>query len=328
MEKTTEFCGHCGQNSRDFSQPFWHIIRDAISELFEIDGRVVRSLKTILIKPGQLSIEFEANRRATFISPIRALLFTSFIWFIMFSVALEQSQPLDIDDRPFAEEARAEMQEIRVEFAEKDLDVGIRLLRQQFWGNKLAQIDLTLEQDDAARKRWLLLAAQIMQSEPNLPFWLRGVIAKVAEDLTYSPKSLRDSVIDNFPIMMFVLLPWFTTLLTVFFGRRGKKLIHHLVFAFHVHIFAFMISTLILITPEPAAAVSQENWSWVEYSFETLDSILIAIFYVHTYLAFKRYYGDSYLKTVVKYLSLGIMYLIGLVPAFVLVLAVTLLGYL
>lgn len=54
----------------------WSVVYEFFREMFELDSRLLRTLKALLFKPGYLSSEFSRNRRATYMSPVRLYLFT------------------------------------------------------------------------------------------------------------------------------------------------------------------------------------------------------------------------------------------------------------
>lgn len=81
------FCSHCGQNDRDYMRGLWSVVYEFFRELFELDSRIFRTLKSLLFKPGHLSSEFSRNRRAAYMSPVRLYLFTSFLFFLVLSIS-------------------------------------------------------------------------------------------------------------------------------------------------------------------------------------------------------------------------------------------------
>lgn len=81
------FCSHCGQNDRDYMRGVWSVVNEFIGEMFELDSRLFRTLKSLLFKPGHLSSEFSRNRRAAYMSPVRLYLFTSFLFFLVLSIS-------------------------------------------------------------------------------------------------------------------------------------------------------------------------------------------------------------------------------------------------
>ena len=65
----------------------WEFCREA----FEVDSRLLQTLKLLLFKPGSLTREFSRNRRARYMSPIRLYLFTSFLFVLVLSFAMPDS---------------------------------------------------------------------------------------------------------------------------------------------------------------------------------------------------------------------------------------------
>ena len=81
------FCSHCGQNDRDYMRGLWSVAYEFFREMFELDSRLVRTLKSLLFRPGHLSSEFSRNRRAAYMSPVRLYLFISFLFFLVLSIS-------------------------------------------------------------------------------------------------------------------------------------------------------------------------------------------------------------------------------------------------
>ena len=65
----------------------WSVVYEFFREMFELDSRLFRTLKSLLFRPGHLSSEFSRNRRAAYMSPVRLYLFTSFLFFLVLSIS-------------------------------------------------------------------------------------------------------------------------------------------------------------------------------------------------------------------------------------------------
>lgn len=78
------YCSACGQGDVDPAAPTWHVVRDAISEAVDVDGRALRTARAIA-SPGRLTIEFLRGRRMPYVGPLKlfviagALLSTTWI---------------------------------------------------------------------------------------------------------------------------------------------------------------------------------------------------------------------------------------------------------
>jgi hypothetical protein len=71
---TAEYCSACGQRAVDLGESSWQTIREAFSDAFDFDGRVLRTVRA-LKTPGHLTVEFVRGRRAPYVGPLKILLF-------------------------------------------------------------------------------------------------------------------------------------------------------------------------------------------------------------------------------------------------------------
>lgn len=83
--RPSRFCATCGQNDRNYVRGLVPVVWEFFRESLEVDSRLFRTLKLLLFKPGGLSSEFTANRRAAYMSPVRLYLFASFLFFLVLS---------------------------------------------------------------------------------------------------------------------------------------------------------------------------------------------------------------------------------------------------
>jgi hypothetical protein len=80
------FCPQCGLKVGPRQRPFWSMLAEFFAESFALDGRFFRSLAPLLFKPGTLSREYNAGRRARYVSPFRLYLLSAFLLFFSFTV--------------------------------------------------------------------------------------------------------------------------------------------------------------------------------------------------------------------------------------------------
>ena len=67
------YCAACGQRVIDVAAPSWHVIREAVADATDLDGRVRHTLRAI-VSPGRLTVEFLRGRRAPYIGPLKLFL--------------------------------------------------------------------------------------------------------------------------------------------------------------------------------------------------------------------------------------------------------------
>ena len=77
-QQMANYCAQCGQNDRQYQRSLPPLLWDLLKETFEVDSRILRTLKLLLFVPGELTAEFSRNRRAGYVSPFRLYLFYLF----------------------------------------------------------------------------------------------------------------------------------------------------------------------------------------------------------------------------------------------------------
>jgi hypothetical protein len=103
-------------------------------------------------------------------------------------------------------------------------------------------------------------------------------------------ETLRD-LLEYAPHMVFLLLPVFALLLKLLYIRRDRLYAEHFVFALHVHAFVFVVFIVMFILP----------WEW-------FDRILLLWIATYVWLALKRVYRQGWVRTTLKWWTLGWMY--------------------
>ncbi len=78
-----DFCHACGQKRFvESDRRLGHLIRQFVGSVTDFDGRLWRTLLALLFKPGLLSHEYIAGRRARWLSPVSLFLAVSVIYFL------------------------------------------------------------------------------------------------------------------------------------------------------------------------------------------------------------------------------------------------------
>src|SRR5215469_10963942 len=76
------YCAACGQRLEAPLQSLWHFTREATEDLTHTDSRLWRTLGALLFRPGYLTREFLAGRRARYLPPVRLYLVISVLFFL------------------------------------------------------------------------------------------------------------------------------------------------------------------------------------------------------------------------------------------------------
>jgi hypothetical protein len=73
------YCAQCGQKDLPADPTLRELAVDGLQQAIDVDGRLLRSIRLLFTRPGFLSAELFAGRRATYVSPFRLYLVFSLI---------------------------------------------------------------------------------------------------------------------------------------------------------------------------------------------------------------------------------------------------------
>jgi len=86
LSSHANYCPSCGQRNISYQKPIKPVLTDMFHETLDIDGRMFSSFKTLLSKPGLLSIEYNSGKRTKYTPPLRMYLVISILFFLVISV--------------------------------------------------------------------------------------------------------------------------------------------------------------------------------------------------------------------------------------------------
>ena len=123
--------------------------------------------------------------------------------------------------------------------------------------------------------------------------------SRTAADRAEAVAAFSRNAIRHVPTVMFLLLPLFALLLKALYARRGWTIAEHVVFGLHTHAFAFVVfaaMTLIAWVAPGSDAVG------------TVSLVLFATIPLYFVLAQKRFYGQTWGKTLAKAVLISTAY--------------------
>ena len=98
------YCSTCGQKAAPLAPTLGYFMHELTHEVLHVDGKIFRSLRLLLTRPGFLTREIFAGRRASYMSPIRLYLIASILAFAIGAFgsleAVNVEYTADADDSP------------------------------------------------------------------------------------------------------------------------------------------------------------------------------------------------------------------------------------
>jgi hypothetical protein len=311
-----KYCHNCGQENLEIKESFGHMMNHAISDYFHFDHQFFHTLKPLLFKPGYLTNEYMAGRRAQYLHPVKMYIFISIVYFLLLfqsghnvikingqaGKANTEQQGLDSVNKQIMTNPNLSASAKRKIIAnEKDINSGAF----NFSG------DSTISQYNAAQ-------ARLPESERD-KFFERKIIEKL---ITYNAKYgarakevFLDELRHNIPKLMFLLLPLLALILRVTFFKSKKFYVEHLIYAFHLHCFIFLFFGILLILQMfiPSA--------WRVMDWIMLPAWLYSVWY--TYRSLRVVYHRSKIRTITKMTGMFLAYSTVALTCFVLLVLFT-----
>lgn len=81
----SDYCPECGERRLNQKlRSLNYIVSDIVEDITSVDGKLWKTLRSILLKPGQLELDYHIGRRVNYLKPI-TLFFVLNVLFVMFS---------------------------------------------------------------------------------------------------------------------------------------------------------------------------------------------------------------------------------------------------
>jgi hypothetical protein len=200
------YCPECGQAEIDSDPTFREFLHDLAEEFLHWDGKLGRTFRLLITKPGALTTEYLAGRRVRYISPLRVYLTCSLLFFFV-SAVVPQRERVSVRQGAL----------VRTQ-------IGLITVTEPDSVATIAALDSM-----AHHRKWI---SRTWGKHFGAAMRQRGtVIARMAAAI---------------PNTMFVLVPLFAALVMLAFRRSRRRFPQHLAFALHVHAYLFLVLTIML----------------------------------------------------------------------------------
>jgi hypothetical protein len=292
-----------------------HTLGDLIEDLSQADARVWRTLRLLALRPGALTCEYLSGKRASFTPPLRLYVALSLLLFLVTLLPESVEPKVQVDVKGTESVALAPdltpQAVAALDEALEDVDKGYRdAIRQQVMAATAKvpaeqQVRAVTELAEACGEGPLGVAALSSGIESDLP---HAKIVSNCRKIAGPAQKLLDDGIEYAPKMMVFFLPLIALFGKLLYLGSRRYYIGHLVFFVHFHAFVFLAMATGNLASS-LAGLSQLKW---------LDDVsglvvfgLIVWVPIYLYKAMRRVYGQGRWVTRMKFMLLGMGYLIN-----------------
>ena len=326
-----KYCSVCGQAAIDYRRSFRHVIVDVLDSFLNWDSKFFATLGLLIARPWRLTNEFLAGKRVRYVHPARLYLLASILFFFAVTYWVKSAH---LNPKNLTPQARAE---IEADLEKKNLtpeqranvEKALKILPPET-ANKIERAikpketptetpttesapDKELEAKEPDR------SGKDSASPPNgFEKWIEGRAKEKLGEHGTNLQLFLITMISNLPYMVLCCIPLFAFVLKILYLRERVFYIDHLVYALHIHTFAYLaIMLIVLATMGLNRIVPGLLAGWIV-------GVLWAIFAVQIFLSIRRVYRQDWFMTVFKFFVGGFVYLIVLSVALTATIFITL----
>lgn len=309
------FCHACGQHDFDAHRSFGHTFLEALENFFHFDAKFFRNIVTLLFRPGVLTAEFNAGKRAAQMPPFRLYLFTAFVFFlVMFAGTDRELTAIELSPSP---PKPAPAAPASTETPERTVDRVRHAAEQLRTDAQPAAASESAKAPNRPRVSFRPLEKK-EADKTDLERWIEHQAARSNEP--GFQRELGHAFLGAIPKLLLLCLPLFALYTRVLFRRRSPFYLQHLILALHFHTFLFL---WLLVRDGWTFLLNLPGWG-VGNVFKFAALLWLVVYPV---FMLRRLFGESWLRSALKTfalflgytLTLAIVFFLGLI-AFVLLL--------
>ena len=197
------YCSNCGQHAHESARSISALFHDAWHIVTHVDSRFWQSLYILLFKPGKLTKEYFADRRARYLPPVRLYLVLSVLFF-----AFGLATPHGKSAGPVVAAPGA----------------------------------ATHDAAPAKKKSWSVFGDGDCNGVTSSVGWLENALRQSClRNQKDGGASVQHAFIANIPKMIFLLVPMMALVMLLLYWWPRRYYVEHLVFFLHNHAAIFLL---------------------------------------------------------------------------------------
>ena len=316
------FCAQCGQAAVDYRRSFRHIIVDVLDSFLNWDSKFFATIGWLIARPWHLTNQFLAGRRVRYVHPLRLYLLVSILFFFVVNY---WAKSIHADPSKLSANDRAD---IAAELNDPDIPPAVKARIRAALdakGRTQPEAQTSPSPETAVTPQPSVLASpspSVTSPSPSGDFgpmvqfdkppstgfekWLEQRAKEKMGEHGSKMALFIATLFSNLPYMMFCCVPLFALVLKVLYVRKRVFYIDHLVYALHIHSFAYLaIMLIVLITLGLNRSIPGAFAGWI-------IAALWITFTTQIFLSIRRVYRQGWFFTVFKFFLGGFAYLIVL----------------
>lgn len=283
------FCPYCGQENHTHKLPVKHFVMETLESFTHFDTKFLNTLKDLILKPGLVTKNYNSNKRARYVPPIKMYVFITFLFLLivsfLFNHAIEEKNEIFRKDI-----MQAKTNGINL-YSKTEID-------------SLTFISLRSVKNLTNSKVDSILRARNTKTDWFNTRIVNSFIKLQTGDLQIS--ELYKKFIKYASYSFFIFMPFFALILKQFYFRKDYYYSEFLVFSIFYHIFIFGLLGVLLLIEK----VFNINYGYLLISF-------FVIIFIYLGISLKTVFEGSWKKSIFKTTVLSFLYVFCLFFLFI-----------
>ena len=307
-----KYCYACGQPTQGMVRHFGSVMSDIADSVLNVDERLFRTIGPLYLRPGKLTLDYFAGRRARYVTPFRLVFFLAIVAFFAIQLTV-RSGFTSVSKEAVRISTGSGAPAVSAGPAPKATPAPISSDNGAFSGGNISINGKVLWNRDSKPLKvgWL----------PGVAVdWLNDLIGNAQQQLhamnsgpwadqQMARRKFTLGMFSAAPTVLFVLLPIFALLLKIFYIFKRRLYMEHLIVAMHSHAF-LMLSMLVLVAIGVLRGLLQPHAGWLKIPFDLVTAAAWIWMFVYLWLMQKRVYRQGWIMTTLKYWWIGFCYTI------------------
>lgn len=284
-----KYCSNCAEPVHPHPPSLGEFVHEFVGHYLALEGKLVRTLGSLLRRPGELTAEFMRGRRVPFVEPLRLYLTMSLVFFALMKLCGIALPQLSLEDN----------RTVRVLYEKRVPQASAPKGYATLSGSSTLTFISESEDDESdikAAMSWLT------RLNPDWESNLAHFSALPSEEKT---RRLNQGIRTNLPYMLILALPLFALYMKLAYAGSGQRYAAHLVFALHVNAFAFLLASLMATMPGSplwlAVAGYRGYFSFISV-WDAVQLLPLLAMLAYLPLAMQRVYGGHVAATILRWL--------------------------
>ena len=307
------YCSNCGQLNDTRRLRFWELVSESLSNFLALDGKIFKTLWLVMSSPGKVAVDFKNGKRVRYMNPVRLYFLCSLL--LITSIQLNRSDAEFVQMRADGKEFLPQKTDKPKNSLETSLDLA-RITEEYKNSTDRDLLDRLSVMSDYLDASPTSSKAEVFGSLGMEEGFWNNFLFDQALKIEDSRKEgnfskFNRAFLNKLFWILFLFIPVFGIVLHLMYWRRDYFYPEHLFFTLYQQSLFFLFAGLYnLFVPESP----------------TVFTVLMVSFAIHLIIAMKRFYQQSWRKTLFKFslinllgiVAFGIFFLVSAIVVFIL----------